>query len=145
MDIFYFGGPGGIRTPEAEAKDLQSSPFDRSGTDPKWSHQSGLNRWPAVYKTAALPAELWWHARGIIDIFLKNQTFSKKWCQWVESNRRPQGYESCALPLSYIGTTCMVSKKSFLQALLYFIFVFFIQWKKFLFLCFYLLGEKRLP
>lgn len=22
----------------------------------------------------------------------------------MESNRRPQGYESCALPLSYIGT-----------------------------------------
>lgn len=29
---------------------------------------------------------------------------SRVWCQWVESNRRPQGYESCALPLSYIGT-----------------------------------------
>ncbi len=32
-----------------------------------------------------------------------------KWCQWVESNRRPQGYESCALPLSYIGTQWIVS------------------------------------
>lgn len=29
-----FGGPEWIRTTEAEAKDLQSSPFDRSGTDP---------------------------------------------------------------------------------------------------------------
>ncbi len=33
-DLIFSGGPGGIRTPEAEAKDLQSSPFDRSGTDP---------------------------------------------------------------------------------------------------------------
>ena len=42
VDIFYFGGPGGIRTPEAEAKDLQSSPFDRSGTDPKMEPPIGF-------------------------------------------------------------------------------------------------------
>jgi hypothetical protein len=45
-----------------------------------------------------------------------------KWCQWVESNRRPQGYESCALPLSYIGMPSIVSKKSFLQAHFSFLF-----------------------
>lgn len=32
--IVSYGGPEWIRTTEAEAKDLQSSPFDRSGTDP---------------------------------------------------------------------------------------------------------------
>ncbi len=33
------------------------------------------------------------------------------WCQWVELNHRPQGYESCALPLSYIGKMKILSHK----------------------------------
>ena len=44
---FFLVGREGFEPPKLEAKDLQSSPFDRSGIDPyiyKWSHQSGLNR-----------------------------------------------------------------------------------------------------
>ena len=33
--VLAFGGGGRIRTSEAEAADLQSAPFDRSGTPPK--------------------------------------------------------------------------------------------------------------
>ena len=56
--------------------DLQSGPFDRSGTSPhdhsrieNWSWRPDLNRWPAVYKTAALPTEL------IQPKFLDDKTF----------------------------------------------------------------------
>jgi hypothetical protein len=38
-----------------------------------------------------------------------------EWCQWVESNRRPQGYESCALPLSYIGMRISSWERSFFR------------------------------
>jgi hypothetical protein len=43
--------------------DLQSAAIDRSATDPHLypSHQPESNQRPTVYKTAALPAELWWH------------------------------------------------------------------------------------
>ena len=79
-------GREGFEPPKSKTKDLQSSPFDRSGTDPKqnfecisentisdvsdflefqvpnivWSHLSDLNWWPPVYKTDALPTELRW-------------------------------------------------------------------------------------
>ena len=67
-EVFYIytGGPSWIRTNEAEATDLQSAPFDRSGIDPNvieiWSHLSDSNRRPTVYKTVALPAELKWRS-----------------------------------------------------------------------------------
>ena len=79
-------GRVGIEPTKAKPKDLQSSPFDRSGTDPKikkflvssgreeifmlwlsltknyskkqWSRLSESNRRPTVYKTVALPTEL---------------------------------------------------------------------------------------
>ena len=54
-------GGGRIRTTEAEATDLQSAPFDRSGTLPYWivwSWWTDLNPRPADYKSAALPTEL---------------------------------------------------------------------------------------
>ena len=66
--LYRMVGREGFEPPKVEPVDLQSTPFDRSGIDPssviiKWSHQSGSNRWPTVYKTVALPAELWWHKR----------------------------------------------------------------------------------
>ena len=57
-------GRGGFEPPKALPTDLQSAPFDRFGISPayfsrkKWSRKTDLNRRPAVYKTAALPAEL---------------------------------------------------------------------------------------
>ena len=59
-----FGGGRRIRTFEAEATDLQSVPFDRSGTPPDLqlalflSLLSESNQWPTDYKSVALPAEL---------------------------------------------------------------------------------------
>ena len=55
----------GFEPSKAVPTDLQSAPFDHFGTSPNiyfllksWSRKSDLNRWPAVYKTAALPTEL---------------------------------------------------------------------------------------
>ena len=63
-----------------KATDLQSAPFDRSGTPPyrelrrrrsslsaalrRWSWQTDLNPRPADYKSAALPTELRQHGNG---------------------------------------------------------------------------------
>ena len=47
-----------IRTFEAEATDLQSVPFDRSGIPPILSPLPGSNQRPTDYKSVALPAEL---------------------------------------------------------------------------------------
>ena len=72
---FRFGGGGRIRTTEAEATDLQSAPFDRSGTPPKyepancrlflWSWWTDSNSRPADYKSAALPTELHQHSTAL--------------------------------------------------------------------------------
>jgi hypothetical protein len=45
--------------------DLQSAPFDRSGTSPLWSRRRESNPRPADYKSAALPAELHRHPIGL--------------------------------------------------------------------------------
>ncbi len=61
-------GPGvdmveerGFEPLKAEPADLQSAPFDHSGTPPQWSRRSDLNGRPADYKSAALPTELHRH------------------------------------------------------------------------------------
>ena len=52
---------GGFEPPKAVPADLQSAPFDRSGTSPNimnrlfWSWRWDLNPQPADYKSAALP------------------------------------------------------------------------------------------
>ncbi len=56
----------GFEPSKAEPPDLQSGPFDRSGTSPlsplskllAWSWRWDSNPRPADYKSAALPAEL---------------------------------------------------------------------------------------
>lgn len=56
----FLVGRAGFEPAKAEPLDLQSSPFDRFGTDPFriWSRLRDSNPEPAVYKTAALPIEL---------------------------------------------------------------------------------------
>ncbi len=59
---------GGFEPPKASPTDLQSVPFDHSGTPPNkqlvvkkeflWSWRWDLNPQPADYKSAALPIEL---------------------------------------------------------------------------------------
>ena len=55
---------GGFEPPKASPADLQSAPFDRSGTSPDyplhslWSWRWDSNPQPADYKSAALPIEL---------------------------------------------------------------------------------------
>ncbi len=51
---------GGFGPPKASPTDLQSVPFDHSGTPPGIfiSRRRGLNPRPADYKSAALPTEL---------------------------------------------------------------------------------------
>ena len=51
-------GESRIRTYVAEAADLQSAPFDRSGISPERSRLLDSNQRPADYKSAALPTEL---------------------------------------------------------------------------------------
>ena len=54
---------GGFEPPKASPTDLQSVPFDHSGTPPffhPWSQRQELNPRPADYKSAALPTELLW-------------------------------------------------------------------------------------
>ena len=58
----------GFEPSKAEPSDLQSDPFDRSGTPPQifkvlgqflyWSRQQELNLRPTDYKSVALPTEL---------------------------------------------------------------------------------------
>ena len=45
----------GFEPSKPEAADLQSAPFDRSGTQPLWSWRKESNLQPADYKSAALP------------------------------------------------------------------------------------------
>ena len=47
---------GGFEPPKASPTDLQSVPFDHSGTSPQlWSQRRESNPQPADYKSAALP------------------------------------------------------------------------------------------
>ncbi|MDI3523342.1 MAG: hypothetical protein PWQ27_947 [Kosmotoga sp.] len=58
------GGKGWVRTTVGvPPADLQSAPFDHSGTLPPltvWSQRRDSNPQPADYKSAALPVELRW-------------------------------------------------------------------------------------
>ena len=58
--LFVLVGEGGFEPPKSVTTDLQSAPFDRSGTPPYeiWSWWTDSNPRPADYKSAALPAEL---------------------------------------------------------------------------------------
>ena len=55
---------GGFEPPKAEPADLQSAPFNHSGTSPYiiaiWSQRRESNPRPTDYKSVALPAELRW-------------------------------------------------------------------------------------
>ena len=57
---------GGFEPPKAAPADLQSDPFDRSGTSPLpliWSQRRESNPRPTDYKSVALPSELRWLQR----------------------------------------------------------------------------------
>ena len=82
---------GGFEPPKASPTDLQSVPFDHSGTPPerlnirspktgcrarrynavtriiKWSQRRDSNPRPTDYKSVALPAELRWHIFNIYN------------------------------------------------------------------------------
>ena len=51
---------GGFEPPKASPADLQSDPFDHSGTSPN-SWREELNPQPTDYKSVALPIELRQH------------------------------------------------------------------------------------
>ena len=53
---------GGFEPPKASPTDLQSVPFDHSGTPPffVWSQRRDSNPRPTDYKSVALPTELRW-------------------------------------------------------------------------------------
>jgi hypothetical protein len=73
---------GGFEPPKASPTDLQSVPFDHSGTPPRfqqpteqhpetleiWSQRQELNPRPADYKSAALPTELLWPEKNDFKI-----------------------------------------------------------------------------
>jgi hypothetical protein len=60
---------GGFEPPKASPADLQSAPFDRSGTSPA-SWREDLNPQQADYKSAALPIEL--RQRLYLDLHKEN-------------------------------------------------------------------------
>ncbi len=74
----------GFEPSKAEPADLQSAPFDRSGTQPNiflWCRLSESNQSPTDYKSVALPDELKRHTTQLVYrnlqtmsnfIFLKN-------------------------------------------------------------------------
>ena len=92
---------GGFEPPKASPTDLQSVPFDHSGTPPerlnisspvtsrharfdnaitldlKWSQRRDSNPRPTDYKSVALPAELRWHIYNIYSFLLINITCSQ--------------------------------------------------------------------
>lgn len=86
-----------------KATDLQSAPFDRSGTPPdtsicdyvesNWSWQTDLNPRPADYKSAALPTELRqrFSQRLTIITFYKSdvKAFWKKQPQYEKFQPKP--------------------------------------------------------
>jgi hypothetical protein len=69
---------GGFEPPKAEPADLQSAPFDLSGTSPNspsWSQRRESNPRPTDYKSVALPSELRWHLlklRKLKDNFISS-------------------------------------------------------------------------
>ena len=89
---------GGFEPPKASPTDLQSVPFDHSGTPPerlkipspktsrharfddaitrdlKWSQRRDSNPRPTDYKSVALPAELRWHIFNIYNLLQINST-----------------------------------------------------------------------
>lgn len=69
----------GFEPPKAEPDDLQSPVFDRFTIPARfallyhiWSRRQDSNLRPAVYKTAALPAELRRHDGTITDVSVAN-------------------------------------------------------------------------
>jgi hypothetical protein len=63
----YLVERGGFEPPKAEPADLQSAPFDHSGTSPvpTWSQRRESNPRPTDYKSVALPSELRWLSKNI--------------------------------------------------------------------------------
>jgi hypothetical protein len=117
-----FGGGGGVGSNRRNALNGISSGIWFDWMYVLWWRGVGSNHRPSDYEPdelpllypATCPYTVWKIRQSqfsekksflllILQLLLQNLQ-SKFWCQWVESNRRPQGYESCALPLSYIGT-----------------------------------------
>jgi hypothetical protein len=71
---------GGFEPPKAAPADLQSAPFDRSGTSPQQLRASAKD--PIINKLTPRNNKKFW---------------SWRW----ESNPQPADYKSAALPLSY--------------------------------------------
>ena len=77
---------GGFEPPKAEPADLQSAPFDRSGTSPDtphtWSQRRESNPRPTDYKSVALPPELRWpfslQKRQLVSIIFHKKYYNGK-------------------------------------------------------------------
>ncbi len=72
---------GGFEPPKAEPADLQSAPFNHSGTSPKrhaehlpqtlpWSQRRESNPRPTDYKSVALPSELRWRYNFKAELYI---------------------------------------------------------------------------
>ena len=71
----------GFEPLKAKPADLQSAPFDHSGTPPQWSRRSDLNGRPADYKSAALPTELHRQNKIALPLSASRGRLSRIYCQ----------------------------------------------------------------
>ena len=74
---------GGFEPPKASPTDLQSVPFDHSGTPPEryfhtWSQRQELNPRHPHYKWGALPTELLWQLIFNLSVFRNTSIRHKK-------------------------------------------------------------------
>ena len=87
---------GGFEPPKASPADLQSAPFDRSGTSPA-SWREDLNPQQADYKSAALPVELRQHIH--LDLHKENSITVNYFFSIVKGKNRSAEYVNDGLIL----------------------------------------------
>ena len=87
---------GGFEPPKAEPADLQSAPFDRSGTSPLPTRNAELG----TRNTCASLRQPDGRSRSFR---LPRSTFRVPWSRRGDSDPQPPVYKTGALPLSYAG------------------------------------------
>ena len=93
---YYLVGRGGFEPPKPSATDLQSVPFDRSGTSPENPHQKKNRARKAKNSLSGL-------FRSVLFPIKRRKTYTRPqrafWSWRRELNPQPTDYKSVALPI----------------------------------------------